>query len=53
MAVRHTQNLPHALFLNISEPFYLFSSALLPTHKALHPKSVPLPGGNLYLKAVA
>lgn len=48
MAIRHTQNLPHPLFMNISEPFYMFCSALLPAHNALHPKSVPLPRENLY-----
>ena len=53
MAIRHTQNLPHPFFLNISEPFYLFCPALLPAHKTLYPKSVPLLRANMYLKALA
>lgn len=53
MAIRHTQHLPHPLFLNLSEPFNLFCPVLLPAHKALHPKPVPLLRGNMYLKALA
>lgn len=53
LAIRHTQNPPHPLFLNISGPFYLFCLTLLPAHKALPSKSMPFLKRNVYLKALA